>query len=112
MTIRLISCAEEELVGAVTYYNEQRPGLGYEFAAEVQNTLGRISAFPEAWPPLSLQTRRCITNRFPYGVIYQVRKDFILVVALMHLSKDPIHWQERLREANANESSINTETHR
>lgn len=41
---------------------------------------------------------RCITNRFPYGVLYQVRQEFILVSAIMHLKRDPKKWQERIKK--------------
>jgi hypothetical protein len=32
----------------MNFYNTERPGLGYEFAGEVQNTRDRIRTFPEA----------------------------------------------------------------
>ncbi|MBM4048013.1 MAG: type II toxin-antitoxin system RelE/ParE family toxin [Planctomycetes bacterium] len=99
MRTRVLSCAEQEFAEAVDYYNEQRPGLGYEFAAEVKSTLDRIASFPNAWPKFSHRARRCITNRFPYGVLYQVREDHVLVVAIMDLRRDPKRWEERLRKA-------------
>jgi hypothetical protein len=46
--VRVLSCAEREFAEAVDFYNAERPGLGYELAEEVQRTLARISAFPEA----------------------------------------------------------------
>ncbi|OGQ52198.1 MAG: plasmid stabilization protein [Deltaproteobacteria bacterium RIFCSPLOWO2_02_FULL_53_8] len=97
MNIRVLACAELEFVESVDYYNEQRSGLGFEFAAEVKNTLERIRLFPDAWPLLSNRTRRCITNRFPYGIIYQVRHDMVLVVAIMHLKREPKIWHERVK---------------
>ena len=96
MKVRILSCAEQELAEAVDYYNDQCPGLGFEFAAEIKSTLNRILSFPEAWPPFSLRSRRCLTDRFPYGVLYQVREDFILITAIMHLKRDPKQWQDRL----------------
>jgi len=96
MKVRILSCAEQELADAVDYYNVQCPGLGFEFAAEIKSTLNRILSFPEAWPPLSSRTRRCLTDRFPYGVLYQVRKDHILITAVMHLKRDPMKWQDRM----------------
>ena len=99
MRILVLSCAEEEFAEAVDYYNEQRPGLGFEFASEVQRTFERIRRHPEAWPEFSCRTRRCLTDRFPFGVLYQVRSDFILVGAIMHLKRDPTRWQQR--ESNA-----------
>ncbi len=95
MKIRVLSCAEQEIVEAVDYYNNQCAGLGYEFAAEVQRTFERIQKYPHAWPAFSLQSRRCLTDRFPFGVLYQIRADHILVLAIMHLKRNPEHWQAR-----------------
>lgn len=95
MKVRVLSCAEREFAEAVDFYNAERPGLGYEFAEEVQHTLDRIAAFPEAWPLFSRRARRCIVRRFPYGVLYQVRADCVLVVALLHTKRSPRTWQER-----------------
>jgi plasmid stabilization system protein ParE len=93
--VRVLSCAEREFAEAVDFYNAERPGLGYELAEEVQRTLARISAYPKAWPLFSQRTRRCIVRRFPYGVLYQVRADCVLVVALLHMKRSPRTWRER-----------------
>lgn len=96
MRIEILSCAEVELAEAVDYYNQQCAGLGYEFAAAVKSAFDRISAFPAAWPIFSRRTRRCMANPFPYGVLYQARDDCILVLAIMHLKRDPARWQDRI----------------
>ena len=98
MTVRILSCAEQEFVEAVEYYNDQCPGLGYEFAAEVVKALERIRSFPDAWPAFSTRARRCLVSRFPYGVIYQIRGSDVLVVGIMHLKRDPKPWQDRLAD--------------
>jgi plasmid stabilization system protein ParE len=98
MSVRFLDPAEAELREAIAYYNDQSEGLGYEFAAEVKRTLGRICDHPEAWPQLSQRTRRCRANRFPYGLVYQLRADHVLVVAVMHLHREPESWMDRLPE--------------
>jgi hypothetical protein len=98
MIVRILSCAEAEIVEAVAYYNDQCPGLGFEFAAEAKATLGRIADFPDAWPPFSLRSRRCLLNRFPYGILYCQHQDEILVLAVMHLKRASKHWRTRLRD--------------
>ena len=105
MRILVLSSAEEEFAEVVDYYNEQRPGLGCEFAAEVQRTFERIRHHPKAWPVFSSQSRRCLTDRFPFGVLYQVRDDCILVGAIMHLKRDPTRWQQRVVEAFGEQTS-------
>ena len=95
MEIIFLSPAKDELTEAITYYNGQSEGLGYEFAAEIKKTLERIVHYPNAWFKLSSRTHRCRTNRFPYGVIYQIRKETILILAVMHLSREPETWKSR-----------------
>ena len=95
MKIHVLSCAEQEASEAVDHYNAERPGLGYEFAEEIQAAFGRIQAFPQAWPRFSARTRRALVSRFPYGVLYQIRPDCLLVIAIMHLKRDPKAWQRR-----------------
>lgn len=96
MNIIFLAPAEAELLDAVAYYNTQSEGLGYEFAAEVKRTIERIIQYPEAWVQLSKRTRRCRTNRFPYGVIYQIKNKTVIVVAVMHLSRHPQTWEKRV----------------
>ena len=96
MKVEILSPAEAELADAVSYYNEQSEGLGYEFAAEVKQTIARILQLPDAWTHLSARTRRCRTKRFPFGLVYQVRGDLVLIVAVMHLRRHPDTWRSRL----------------
>ena len=88
--------AEIEFEQAVDYYNNCKENLGFEFAAEVYKSIDHIFAFPEAWSKLSQNTRRCITDRFPYGVIYLIEEDEIIIVAIMPLQKRPNYWMNRL----------------
>ena len=73
MEIVFLAPAQSEFMDVISYYNMQSEGLGYEFAAEVRRTIERIIQYPEAWFKLSKRTHRCRTNRYSYGVIYQVR---------------------------------------
>ena len=98
MKITFLPPAKDELVEAISYCNAQSEGLGYEFAAEVKRILERVVQHPDAWSPLSTCTRRCRTNRFPYGVIYQAREEILLIVAVMHLGREPETWRSRLKK--------------
>jgi len=92
MTVRILSVAEQEFSDAVSHYNNESPGLGFEFAIEVNATIERIKNNPNAWTLLSRRTRRCLTNRFPFGIIYEGRDDEILIVSVMHLHRHPESW--------------------
>jgi plasmid stabilization system protein ParE len=99
MVVEFLAPAQEELEEAAAYYDSQRPGLGAQFLEEVKHTIERIQQYPQAWSHISKRTRRCLTNRFPYGVIYQLKGDVLLIVAVMHLHRDPKTWKSRLRKA-------------
>jgi hypothetical protein len=96
MMVEFLDPAATELINAIVYYNSESEGLGYEFAAEANRTIGRMMEYPNAWASLSRRTRRCRTNRFPYGVVYQLQGDLILIVAVMHLHREPETWKGRL----------------
>jgi toxin ParE1/3/4 len=98
MKIEFLEPAKNEFIDAVHFYNDQSEGLGYEFAVEIRRTIERIIQYPEAWPLLSKQARRCRTNRFPYGLIYQIRENYRLIVAVMHLSRNPVTWKKRFKK--------------
>jgi len=102
MNVQYLEPAVAELYEAISFYNIQRQGLGLEFAKEVQDTIERIKQNPEAWTTVyrSKRARRCLTNRFPYGIIYQIRDNTIMIVAVMHQRRRPQTWQSRLREIN------------
>ena len=97
--------AKKELVEAVTYYEECQKGLGLEFIKEVYLTIDRIRSFPNAWSKISKNARRCVVNRFPYGIIYQCSKDEIYIIAVMQLNRKPKYWKERKIEKNAKKKS-------
>src|SRR5262249_45418340 len=96
MDVVFLAPARAEFAEAVAYYNAQRDGLGEEFAEEVQRTIARISECPGGWALLSGSPRRCPMNRFPYGIIYQVRGNTLLIIAVMHLHRAPQTWRSRL----------------
>lgn len=96
MIIQFLEPAEAEFTEAVNFYNTQAEGLGFEFADEIQATIERIIEFPEAWSLVSQRTRRCRTKRFPYGIIYQVRGNTLLIIAVMHLHREPQSWKTRI----------------
>ena len=97
MVIKFLAPAQAEFMESVAYYQSQKQGLGSQFAEEVKRTIQRIVQYPEAWSPISKRTRCCRTHRFPYGVIYQARGDIVLIVAVMHLHREPTTWRGRLK---------------
>ncbi len=39
--------------------------------------------------------RRCMTRKFPYGILYTIEEDYILILAVMHCNREPNYWKNR-----------------
>ena len=87
--------AEVEFNQAIDSYENCAKGLGYDFAIEVYSAIERILAYPKAWTILAEDVRRCLTRRFPYGVLYTEESEKIEIIAVMHLHRDPTYWKHR-----------------
>ncbi len=94
--IQFLEVAQSELDATIDYYDHELSGLGKIFLTEVLHALDRIVNHPDAWHPCSLRTRRCQLRRFPYGIIYQIREQDILVIAIANLHRRPSYWNDRL----------------
>jgi plasmid stabilization system protein ParE len=95
MNYRLLSPARQDLAEAAAYYEDAIPGLGLEFLDEIERTISRILQQPEAWARLSERHRRCLTRRFPYGVIYSLENGEVVIAAVMNLRRHPDSWRNR-----------------
>ena len=96
MNVRFLSPAEQELDDAHHWYEDQMPGLGHEFLAEIDEAVHRITTWPEAHTVLRGALRRCLIRRFPYGLIYGINGQTIVIVAVANLHRKPFYWTRRV----------------
>ena len=96
MRLRFLQPAVEELVTAINYYDQIQPELGNRFRSEVKRALERIRTWPSAWMSLGASIRRCRVKGFPYGIIYAVEQNFLVVVSIMNLYQHPNSWRRNL----------------
>jgi plasmid stabilization system protein ParE len=96
VTSRFLAPAAHEIREAARYYEDKVPGLGFDFIGEVRAAIRRILAHPRAWSWLDTEIRRCRTTRFPYGVIYAIEGETVLIISVMHLHRRPESWRENL----------------
>ena len=94
--VRFLGAARRELRRAVDRYDAQGSGLGDELASEVERSVREIAQRPELGSPHLAGTRRVLTRRFPYQVIYRVQDDRVVIVAVAHHRRRPDYWLKRL----------------
>lgn len=88
--------AQQELVEAAAYYEEQLTNLGDEFLSVVEKAVDSLEDNPKSaflsHPQLGM--RRCVVPRFPFLIYYREGDDLIEVFAIAHQSKRPDYWLE------------------
>jgi len=97
MTYRFADEALNEYIATGQYYNRQMPGLGDEFADEIEAGVRAILAVPLTWRVVENDVRRYLVKRFPYGLYYTIEDNVIVIWAVKHLHRDPDYWQDRRR---------------
>ena len=95
MTIKFHSEARKEFFEAADYYEDQVVGLGDDFIDEVEKVLDVIEQQSASGTKITNTERRFLVSRFPYGVIYSVEADQIVILAVMNLKRKPGYWKSR-----------------
>ena len=85
-----------EVNEAYRWYEQQRPGLGADSMAAIEEVFARLRQTLEVHQVIYRGVRRALPRRFPYGVYYRVHANRVAVIAVQHSSRDPRHWQSRV----------------
>ena len=96
MKVRFLKPAQFEVDAAVEWYAAQSAGLETRFLDDLDMAIRRIVAYPFSCAQVEQGLRRCLFSRFPYGIIYGIDSDVIIVVAVAHLHREPRYWVDSL----------------
>lgn len=98
--IRILEQAAEEAIEAAAWYEQERAGLGAEFAHAIEaaiellaNEIVPLAAMPGAAG--ARDTKRLVLKRFPYDIVILERCEEFLVLAVAHHSRRPGYWRDR-----------------
>jgi plasmid stabilization system protein ParE len=95
MTIGYTRHAEEHLLSAIRWYNDQAPRLGERFHRAVREHEELLKVFPQQGTKYEGTIRRVKVRSFPYCLLYDARPDLIVVVAIVHVARGPDAWESR-----------------
>ena len=87
--------AEGDVTEAASWYESRSRGLGHEFLDEIAQALSKIADRPLSYVKVHKSIRRALIRRFPFGVYYLNETTRIVVIAVMHGSRDPAQWKVR-----------------
>ena len=85
-----------DLIEAHDWYQRPQFGLGETFADAVDETISRIQSMPQMYAVVFRNVRRAKVRTFPYLIYYRLLQERIEVLAVLHGSRDPKRWQERV----------------
>ncbi|SRR6266545_3102777 len=88
--------ALEEYRQAALWYSEREPDLALQFIGSIEDAIKRVVDAPTRWRVIEEDVRRCLTHVFPYAILYTIEADFFLIVAVMHCSREPGYWRQRV----------------
>ena len=96
MTFSFHPAARAEFEQATLYYFEKSLSLASAFYNEVACAIEGIVENPFLYRVIDEDVRRCLTKRFPYAILYTIEDNYILILAIMHCSREPSYWKHRI----------------
>jgi plasmid stabilization system protein ParE len=87
--------AETDIQEAFDWYEARARGLGVRFLLAADATLARIQHNPLGYQIVYRSFRRAVVHRFPYIVLYVVRKQDVVIVGCISGRRNPAYWKAR-----------------
>lgn len=95
MSLRFHPAAVEEIQDAYDFYFDKDPVVAADFLAQVDQGIEAVSGTPLRFPKFAHGTRRKLFRKFPHQLIYIIREQEILILAVAHPRKKPNYWAGR-----------------
>jgi plasmid stabilization system protein ParE len=90
--------AELDISEAYFYFERKREGLGEVFLARIGDSYERIADAPEGYALISnLGIRKARLRQFPFVIGYFMENEDVVILGVLHGSRDPEAWKSRLR---------------
>ena len=83
--VEFTTAAENELIEAINWYEEQQPNLGQRFYNRVKDIINLLSTDPYLFQVRKSRLRAAFLNPFPYLLIYDVSENqFKVTIYVVH----------------------------
>lgn len=88
--------AQQEAREAALYYEQRSPRLALRFLEAIESGFRQIERSPFTWRRIRGDIHRFLVKTFPFGIVYAYRNDEVIVLAIMHVKREPDYWLGRL----------------
>jgi len=86
---------QKEIQSAFDWYEDKSVGLGERFLNELDAGFISIQTQPKIHQAQIGNIRRCLVQKFPFGILFIEKSSCVYVLALMHLKQRPYYWLSR-----------------
>ena len=97
MQIRITDYAEQDLLDGHDFYESQQTGLGTYFLNQLFSDIDALRITAGIHPKLHFYYHRCLANRFPFAIYYQIQDNLVLIVAILDCRQNPRSIKIRIR---------------
>ena len=87
--------ARADITEAIRGFRDISPALSARFQEELERVYSGMAEYPQMYPIVYKKFRRALLRRFPYSIFYIVEESFILVIGVVHQSRDESTWKRR-----------------
>jgi plasmid stabilization system protein ParE len=87
--------AEADIKEAVNYYADISSDLSQALLITIDTAIQEIKHNPLLFQSINKIYRKANLKRFPYKIIFRVKKEEILIVAFAHHKRKPNYWKKR-----------------
>src|SRR5688500_3558763 len=96
MKVKLHPEARVDLREGKAFYRRRNPLAAVAFALDIDMAISRITEAPLRYPQGEHGTHEfTLPWRFPYTLVYRIKGNLIVIVAVAHQSKEPGYWHHR-----------------
>ena len=101
MKIRVLDPVEEDLLQAAIRLEEARPGYGDRLLGQYRRAIELLERYPRLHALVDdgitgREFRDVLLRRLKYRIVYELRESELLIVAVLHTSRDEKLWHPRL----------------
>ncbi len=89
MTVVVLEDAAEDLEAGRRFYESCEPGIGDYFTESILSDLDSLVLYAGTHP-IHNGFHRMLSNRFPFGIYYEVERDMVSVYAILDMRRDPL----------------------
>ncbi len=97
MMVVVLDDAAEDIESGKRFYESCEAGVGDYFTESILSDLESLVLYAGIHP-VYLGFHRMLSNRFPFGIYYEVEEEMAYVYAILDLRRDPLWIRSELKK--------------